>query len=238
MRKKRLSVSVLLVLSGLSVLSAWSAFAPRNAQAIPQQILLNAATTPTPTPTATPGCGPSSHVSTYASDGDTNGILYFIGQNFGAGSWTNPFPASGASGNNFTSPFGTSVIMSVSGYLAGQTDPPGITDRAASHVHVSSSGHWFKFDFGPTGCLVVTKWNLQNRDNFDDGATNVACEGSNNNSTWTLLNQNAARSATRNVWAGGTVSDTTAWRYVRIRKVVDTDYFTIGEVELYGTLSY
>jgi hypothetical protein len=211
-------------------------FAPSEANAIHQQIVLNAGATPTPT--ATPSCGPTSNTFTYVSDGDTNGVLYFIGRNLGTTTWTNPFPASGMSGNVITSPFGTAIKESFSGYLAGQTDPFGIADRAASHVHINATGHWVKYDFGPTGCLVVTKWNLQNRDNFDDGATNVICEGSNDNTSWTSLNQNSSRSATRNVWAGGTVSDTTGWRYVRIRKVVDTDYFTIGEIELYGTLNY
>jgi hypothetical protein len=97
----------------------------------------------------------------------------------------------------------SSIVMSVSGYLGGQTDPPGITDRAVSHVHVSSTGHWVKWDFGVNGSMVVTYWNLQNRDNSADGATSVSCEGSNDGTTWVLLNQNTARSAAINVWAGG-----------------------------------
>jgi hypothetical protein len=176
-------------------------------------------------------------VLTYASDGDTNGLNYFLGTQYGTTTWANPFPASGQSGNTWTNIL-SSIVMSVSGYLGGQTDPPGITDRAVSHVHVSSTGHWVKWDFGVNGSMVVTYWNLQNRDNSADGATSVSCEGSNDGTTWVLLNQNTARSAAINVWAGGVVTDPTAYRYVRIRKNVDTDYFTIGEIELYGTLFY
>jgi hypothetical protein len=169
---------------------------------------------------------------TYVSDGDTNGLFYFLGTKNGTVSFVNPF-LTAAGTNAWSNPF-SGIIMSVSGFLGGQSDPPAITDRVGSHVHVSGSGHWVQWSFGNTS-LVVTRWNLQNRDNSADGASSVICEGSNDGASWTALNTNAARPATANVWAGGVVSNPTAWKFVRIRQTADVDYFTIGEIELYGT---
>lgn len=171
----------------------------------------------------------------YASDGDTNGLNYFLGTNYGTTAWSNPFPTILA--NSMTN-VNSGVIMSVSSYLAGQHDPPAITDRAASHVHVNLSPRWVMWDFG-TGSFVLTKWNLQNRDNSADGSTQVTVEGSNDNAVWTSLSVVTGRATTANLWSGGTTANTLQWRYIRVRSVADGGtYFTIGEIELYGTLFY
>jgi hypothetical protein len=171
----------------------------------------------------------------YVSDGDTNGLNYFLGTNFGTVTWANPFPT--LVGNNMTNAY-SGIVMSVSGYLAGQTDPPGITDRAGSHVHVQGSPRFVTWDFG-SGSFVLTKWNLQNRDNFADGSSQVTVEGSNDNASWNSLSVVTGRTTATGAWSGGVSTNTQQWRFIRVRSVADGGtYFTIGEIELYGSLFY
>lgn len=196
-----------------------------------------ATATATATPTATPA------VLTYVSDGDANGVCYFIGTNFGASSWTNPFTA------------GRITVVRSSDGAGSATD---LVDHAANFNSASDNevGAWFAIDLGNASrSLVVNKYSLQNRTATGEYIRNWKLQGSNNpgsNSisdlaaaTWTDLDVHTA-DATINAgdaWGTFTLGSTpAAYRWFRIVQTgvnsTGDNYLTIAEIEFYGTLNY
>jgi hypothetical protein len=176
---------------------------------------------------------------TYSSDGDSNGVCYFIGTNYSVGGWTNPQSVS------------LPVTVTASGILGGSEEQPiALTDRVASHVYTTNvANSWFKFDFGNYGgtarTLVVTAYTFRSRTGFTgDFPTQWKLEGSNDNSSWTVIDGPRSVSiTTQNQWLTTAVAgQVTGYRYLKWTSTAastgSNNYFVSGEMEFYGTFTY
>ncbi len=163
---------------------------------------------------------------TYVSDGDSNGVFYFIGSKFGSQAWANPQTA----GN----------ISVTASNLAGGT-VAAIVDRAVSDVFDNNnlSGPWFVFDLGVGKSLIPNKASFRawtGSGLFYDSPLDL--QGSNDGGTWTALVTGQTTAGTSNAWTSFTVTGSTAYRYFRLIRTGVTNYFSIGEFELYGAFTY
>jgi hypothetical protein len=172
---------------------------------------------------------------TYASDGDTNGVLYFSGQNFNAGgTWTNPH---------------TAGYITVAGVpVGGAGSPATLVDRAASNYSTGGSGgagnEWFLVDLGAGRSLLANKFSYRFRnDTTTFSPTGWTWEGSNDNSSWSTLATVTGQTPVASAWVSTTAAvQTTAYRYFRVKQTGNNNsgssHMSIGELELYGTFTY
>lgn len=172
---------------------------------------------------------------TYASDGDTNGVFYFMGTVFGQNAgWFNPYPQL--------------LTTSVSALSAG-SNLANFTDRVitafAETTNVANS--WIKFDLGANNTLKLQGWTWRASqyvvsNNFD--ATALKIEGSNDDSSWTQLDARTGMTWTTNgQYRSWTFSDNgVAYRYMKITQTAandgGTNYIECGDIELYGEFTY
>eukprot|EP01083_Nonionella_stella_P080141 220057_1 len=114
----------------------------------------------------------------YEHDYDTNGIVYFLGTNFGEEQWENP------------SERGLIALNSLSGWNAGSVnDMVGRTCNQSWSYH-KTENNWITIDFGEKLKVKPTGYTLQYSNN--EGACewylrNWNLEGSNDGSDWTVI---------------------------------------------------
>lgn len=174
-------------------------------------------------------------VLTYVSNGDSNGVFYFIGTAYLSLAWTNPQSL----GSN-------PVIATPSNTIASSDPIAALTDRAASTVYMNPTvGSYYKFDLGAGRALIVNAYLHRTRNVFDgDHPTAWTIEGSNDNSNWTLIDTQSGMTITGlSTWTLKTVvGQTIGYRYLRWTQTAlnssGNNYFTPGEMEFYGTLQY
>jgi hypothetical protein len=170
---------------------------------------------------------------TYASDGDTNGVFYFAGQNFNSGgTWTNPYTAS-------------RLAISASSLNTGGDTVDKLVNRTADHCDTTNvASSYYTFDLGAGRSLVCNKMSFRFRpdDSTAYTPTGWLLQGSNDNSTYTTLLTVSGASPGLATWRSDTVSGSTAYRYFRVKQngtnVNGTSFFAVGEIELYGTFTY
>jgi len=250
---KRLAIFALVFLSALRF--PQSGFAesppesflhPRPAAAFPFAFWKADAAGATPTPSASPSASPNTFVATYSSDGDTNGILTFAGKNFDAGgSWTNPHTA------------GYVVAVRSSDETGTATH---IVNHAVENTHTSNvANSWIAIDLGSPRSAVLDKYSIRIRSGADPRAIrNWKLQGTNSTAsnsishlaaaTWTDIDVRVADTTMANTgstWVTYTITGTPGgYRWIRILQnglnggAVPDNYFTVSEIELYGTLSY
>lgn len=164
---------------------------------------------------------PANSIFSFSSGGDENGIAYFLGTNFGREIWTNP---------SIRFPSFLSVSSSLNGFPARET----LTDRSPGAWHSNlGANQWIAFDFGSGNDFSLTCLTLRNRfDTTSSAGGNFVIEGSNDG---TIFTQMAAASLpnTANFWNVVIVANSSFFRVIRIRKT-NNDYFTAGEIEMYG----
>lgn len=199
---------------------------------------------------------------TYVSNGDANGMFYFIGQNYlSSGVWANP---SGASANPTTG-----------GNVAAFAGPAAITtgtvnswtDRSSGGDFVSNNSlnQWQLIDLQQRHSVDVTarvtSYNLQNRGTAGADATrairNWKLQGSNNvgilnnanvaAATWDDIDvrvSDGTMAASASAWGYYVCnqSNTTAYRFLRITNTGvnanGDNFLCVGEIEFYGLLFF
>ena len=175
---------------------------------------------------------------TYASDGDANGLFYFLGTNLGTTAFSNP--AGGA-------------LLSV---LASSTDNGNagmLSDRVGSNFYTSAApNQWVAWDLGTGHTMAITQYTIRNR-NFDTNhlPRNWVLEGTNavatfdvaglDAATWTAIDgrtNDATLTATNQYYTLTINGSGSAYRYLRFRQngpnSLGSGYLTIGEFETYG----
>lgn len=174
------------------------------------------------------GTGGSSDSLVYVSDGDTNGVFYRIGTNFGAMAWSNP-QTSGA------------IVIGGGSLLSGTLDA--IVDRAPSDTYTNNfPNEHYDFDLGAGRTLALTDWAYRSRSGVTSSTpTQMTLSGSNDGITWTPIGVANLTVSTTDEWF--LFSDTSSpYRYFQLMQTATNssggDHFTIGEFELYGTLNY
>jgi E3 ubiquitin-protein ligase HECTD1 len=168
---------------------------------------------------------------TYASDGDTNGVFYYLGTNKGTEAWSNP---------------STKVTLSASSILSGR-GVERLVDRSAEELtgdaHTNRENNaWFKVDFG-SNRLQIKYYTLQARKTIDQQPRSWLFQGSNDDVTYTdidIQNNNATLS-NGSFYRKQITGQTSGYRYYKLTQT-DTNssgdtYFTLGEWEFYGTLT-
>lgn len=171
----------------------------------------------------------------WVSNGDDNGVFHRIGTNFGAQAWSNPHTAG-------------RIVVSGSSDGSGVGSEPiaNIVDRSGSDVFTDNiPNSFFVFDLGFGRALELTDWTYQSRDTQATQSTPVAMdlEGSNDNLNWTPIDSQTGISITSMAeWLHFSVAPTIGFRYFRLKQTAanftGTHFFTIGEFEIYGDLTY
>lgn len=199
--------------------------------------------TPTPTPTPTPSPSPtpsptppsSPHTFTYVSDGDANGVFYFLGTGLGTTSWSNP-QGSGA------------LVITVNGSTTmGFGSLASIVNRATDdNSSPNATNSFFTFDLGAGHSLQLVTWSYRSRDGFTSSTpTGIEIYGSNDNSSFTLLDSQTSLSFTSfNEWMTWSISPSAGYRYLKLKQIDPNNsggannFFTIGEFEIYGAFTF
>jgi hypothetical protein len=199
-------------------------------------------------PQGPPPGDPNPITLSYASDFDTNGVIYFAGKNFATGgTWTNPHTA------------GRCTVVLSSNVLAGS--PAILVDHAINDTYASnnSSGEWLAIDLGSGRSLTVGQyWMKQRQTTATQAMRNWKLQGTNtvatnditgvNAATWTDLDTRVNDTTMSNVITASTGLYTvggspSAYRYFRIITTGPnanvTDYnIQLCEIEFYGVLGY
>jgi hypothetical protein len=175
---------------------------------------------------------------TWVSDGDTNGLIYYLGTLEGA--FSTPVP--GGAGTTKTGPNLEIVVNS-----AGATYPvSAMVDRTTGNQWLpdgTSGGSmqaFAQFDL-MSRKLTPNKVTIKSGSLFSDLMTAFAIDGSNDGTTWdTLLTSSIGHDAA-DQWRRWDITATTAYRYLRWRATaLDIHGYNstnIGEIEFYGVLS-
>lgn len=184
----------------------------------------------------------TSRTFTYVSDGDANGVLYFLGTNFGSIAWTNPHTA------------GRCVVVRSSDEGGGAVD---IVDRATNNTFSADAANsYISIDLGALHLLVLNKLTLRNRSFADRAIRNFRIQGSNNSAGNSIAQLNAATWANIAVYSGDTTMAANAdqfasydgwsvpagYRWIRILQdglnSSGDNYLTLAEIEYYGTFTF
>lgn len=168
---------------------------------------------------------------TYSSQGDTNGLIHYLGTNGGTTAFANPSGPGGL------------VVMAGPGLDNGYsaiyngTDEDDNTDALVSGV-----GQYWGIDLGPNRTIAVDTYTMRSRHDSNEWAQEWVLEGRNDTeSAWTTIDSQAAQNfGAAATWKTYSPGDTTAYRMVRFRFPTDTDNVAarnmFSRVEFYGTL--
>lgn len=191
--------------------------------------------------------GPPVLDATYALDtpGDTNGLVYAIGTQFGAAAFSNPAQTSFASGTKI----GTLRSSSSAGSALDATN------RLAEDTHAYGAGSWWAWDFGAANAIKPSVYTIRNRNGdwyYLNIPRNWKLQGTNSVTEWTTSGIGSATwvdldvrtgdtgiPATSGGWGTFTLTPpTTAYRFLRLLSTgLDSsgqDYFIFSEIEFYG----
>lgn len=170
---------------------------------------------------------------TYVSDGDTNGVCWWIGTNYGVEAWQNPHTA-------------TRVTVSQSSSAGSQYGfVERMVDRIANSVGTDNvSNSWIKIDLGAANKIKINYYSLKGRsDNANDNWLQTwKLQGSNDNTTWTDIDSQTNNPVPPGNWKSLPVTNqTNSYRYVRILQTGLTstgeNFLVLGEFEFYGVFA-
>lgn len=191
------------------------------------------------------GSGPlSPQTFTFVSNGDANGVCYFLGTNFRGQSWQNP------------DTFGTVVVTRSSALVGADGD---LVNRAVEYNTTdNSSGEWIAIDLGIGNLMVVSDYLLRNGNDGGSGLAirNWTLQGSNdvasndvtgiNAATWDDLDvrtSDTSMGGAQGDWIHKILGSTPAgYRWLRILNTgvnsVGQNYVQLCEFEFYGDFSF
>lgn len=174
----------------------------------------------------------------FASEGDTNGLVYYLGTNFGEAPFSNPH---------------TSGVVTCIRSTNSQGTPATLVDRTSGiNTHTDSvANSWVGIDIGEGRTISVSTYTLQVRGMFGGSyPSNWVLQGSNDVAsntvgawdlaTWTDLDTRVADTQMSSPDAFGTYHLSSAslpYRFFRIVTGLSSsgdNYNTIAEIELYG----
>lgn len=163
----------------------------------------------------------------YDSDGDTNGVFYYLGTNEGvSGTYTNPYNVNLIAFEYKNSPFG---------------EPNQLSDRAQT-----SSNALFSAD-SPEEYVIIDLTNKELQLNYYSlqKAQNLffldwSFQGSVDKISWDILDTQSSTSSTSYAWESNPVSTSNYYRYFKMQMIgansQGSNTLCISEIELYGKL--
>jgi E3 ubiquitin-protein ligase HECTD1 len=165
---------------------------------------------------------------TYSSDGDTNGVCYWIGTNFGAEAWNNPHIAN-------------RVVCSIIQPFDSNRFPADLVDRQPSGSPATSDApnSKMRIDLGLGNKLKPNYYSLRGADRPNLHLRSWAFQGSNDLQNWVDLDTQVNNSAiNQNTWFSGACTAIEEYRYLQIKQTGSpsdgTNIMTLGEWEFYG----
>lgn len=169
----------------------------------------------------------------FSSHGDTNGLFYYLGTTFGTTAWANPF----------TLGFVGFTPVPDGKFNNSVTDlPQNYVNRSTTHVDTSGTAPLsYIIDLRYGNSLILDRFAYRYRsDSTSFTPTAWTVEGSNDNSTWTLVLTVTGQTPALGGWVSSTTTGqatTTAYRYWRVKQTASdqTGFFTTGQIEMYGT---
>lgn len=201
--------------------------------------------TPSPSPTVTPSPSPSPLTFTWISNGDTNDLLTYLGQNYGVSAWMNPHT------------LGTATVIRSSSLNGTDAD---IVNRAVEYNTTDNNpNEWIVIHIGTGGnTFVLSDYSLRNG---NDGASgwalrNWKIRGSNNVATDDVTGVNAATwvdldtrtsdtsmGTNQGDWTHRILGSTPAgYEWIQLRgnglDSLGLQFLQISEIQLYGELSF
>ncbi len=185
--------------------------------------------------------GPGTAAFTYASDGDTNGVVYFIGTGQGTTSFSNPHTA-------------TSVVVVRSTNGVGSASQ--MVDRTSQDSQTTDAANsWMAIDLGSSRTLIPTKYSLRHGYSSGYYIRTWKLQGSNNAASNSVADLNAATWADLDTRTGDTTINSgygwgsftvtgaaTGYRWLRVIQTgvnsSSNNELVLCEFEFYGTLAY
>lgn len=162
---------------------------------------------------------------TYSSNGDTNGLFYYLGTEALSVAFSNP------------SSSGAVVATAYSTYSGNPAYGPNqTTNRADGNPwHSDGPATWIKFDIDPYR-FQPTDYTLKARTDYEwySPLSDWVLEGSNDNSSWDTLDTRTGESIAFASWEYFTATAAEGYRYLRIRDTSANAHMVINEIEFYG----
>lgn len=177
------------------------------------------------------GGGTTTATLTYSSDGDTNGVCYYVGTGLGATAWINPTLN------------GLTVVPIPPG--GGQPDPLCIVDRVPSSYSTNGTGaaNYIQVDIGYGRSLILNHYSYRYRNDTNTYAPVAwVLAASNDTVTWTTVDTQSGLTPVISAWVSPAVSgQTTAYRFWRLTQTGNNNsgalHLSIGELEFYGAFT-
>lgn len=169
---------------------------------------------------------------TYASDGDANGLLYWLGTKNGAQIWTNPIDSG--------------VVVARANTLTSPTGLNGLVDRQPSDIYSDNvQGNYYSLDLGTSNQFTPNYISIRNRSAVASRQlVNWQLQGLYSSGMWDVLldvTNNVSFNAV-NQWLSlpitGITKNYQVLRFFQTGPNSNGDYFMcLGEIELYGKLT-
>lgn len=164
---------------------------------------------------------------TYVSDGDTNGVLYYLGSSGKTSTWQNPI--------------NKGVSITSSG--GGSGSPTDLADRQPTAFYVTAAtNNWVRIDLPKS--LKCSYYSLRNRNYNGNNIRNWKLQGCNAGSEWVDLDtqSNNVSINGESQWLSLPVTNNqasfTSFRILQTgHESSGDDYLCLGEIELYGVLT-
>jgi hypothetical protein len=166
----------------------------------------------------------------YISDGDTNGVFYYLGTNRKTVSFINPSSANIVAFNQINALNEDAIARNLA-----DRDP-----NTIAHTQDTQNA-WFSVDLKEKK-LIVNRFSLKARQDINDhNPRNLKLQGSQDNINWIDLYSLAGNVLNNASWhSPQVVSQSTAYRYFRLLQTGQNSanlyYFVLAEWELYGKL--
>lgn len=166
----------------------------------------------------------------YASDGDANGVFNYMGVVAGGGTWTNPRTAG-------------ALTIVASGVIGSVVGIEGLVDRISNDVFINpAADNNFTFYLGSTRRLQCTKWSYQDRNTGATYPVAIDLYASLDGITYVLLDSRTGLTGGNATWHSFSIAPGAFYSYFKlIKRGLANDgqnHFCLGEVELYGVLSF
>ena len=174
----------------------------------------------------------------YASDGDTNGLFYWLGTFYGATTWSNPT--------------NTSRLLALA-LTTENGDIGQLADRQSSGFYTTNApDRWLAWDLTAGHSIAISAYTLRVRGTDDFHILrNWVLEGTNaigtfdtagiNAATWTAIDtrtNDATMTAVNQYYTLTANGSNARYRYLRLRQTglnsTSANYLTLGEIEFYG----
>jgi len=172
---------------------------------------------------------------TYSSDGDTNGLFYWLGTLGGTEGWGNP-----------SDPTGRAItVVTFSSLTTLSETPHRMTDLSSVAVTTANlANSWMQFDIGYAGgrTLACNYYTVRARSGAGaNHPTAFTLQGSNDASAWTNLDVRTGLTYVPSTYYSYPVSGSTAFRYFRLLQTaansIGANRFALGEIEFYGVFT-